>query len=218
MQDHNSTGVIFIGPPGCAKSAIAKAAGNEAEIPTITFDLSGMKASLVGESERRMSMGLNIVTAVSQGRALFVATCNSIEALPPELRRRYTFGTFFFDLPDEEERMAIWRIYLHRYDLPAQPIPVSVGWTGAEIKMCCELAWRMDTDLIEASSYIVPVAQSAPDRIQRLRDQANNRFISASYPGLYQHGKAVVREVEPLGDGRGDGIDSSEVRRDLFGA
>jgi hypothetical protein len=30
-----------------------------------------------------------------------------ISSLPPELRRRFTLGTFFFDLPCVEERQAI---------------------------------------------------------------------------------------------------------------
>jgi len=53
-----------------------------------------MKGSLVGESERRLRAALSVVDAVSQGQALFIATCNSIGALPPELRRRFTLGTF----------------------------------------------------------------------------------------------------------------------------
>ena len=45
MQDQEAQGCLFLGPPGAAKSAVAKAAGTTAGIPTIAFDLSSMKAS-----------------------------------------------------------------------------------------------------------------------------------------------------------------------------
>lgn len=63
MQDDNVSGCIFIGPPGCAKSAIAKGAGKEGGIETIEFDISGMKGSLVGESGRNMRNAIKTVRA-----------------------------------------------------------------------------------------------------------------------------------------------------------
>ena len=119
MQDNAATGCIFIGPPGAAKSAMAKATGNEAGIPTISLDIGSMKGSLVGESEQRFRTALKVVDAVSQKRSLFIATCNSIGILPPELRRRFTFGTFFFDLPVKSEREAIWTLYRAKYGVAA---------------------------------------------------------------------------------------------------
>jgi len=112
MQDREADGAVFIGPPGAAKSAAAKATGGTAGIPTIAFDLPAMESSLVGASTERLRTALQIIDAVSQGRMLFIATCNSIASLPPELRRRFTLGTFFFDLPTADERETIWGIYL----------------------------------------------------------------------------------------------------------
>lgn len=187
MQDKNADGVIEIGVPGGAKSAIAKAAGNEGGIPTIVLDFSGMKASLVGESGANLRNGLKVIEAVSQGRALFIATCNSIEALSAELRRRFTLGTFFFDLPSEEERELIWKLYLSKFGISQKDSrPRDDGWTGAEIRTCCKLASQMRRTLKEAAAYIVPVSKSAGDRISSLRSQANGRFISASYEGFYE--------------------------------
>lgn len=163
MQDHGAAGCIFVGPPGAAKSAVAKAAGNEAGIPTIQLDLGAMKGSLVGASEQNLRAALKVITSVSNGRSLWIATCNAIGDLPPELRRRFTLGTFFFDLPDAEERIAIWGIWAGRYGLSLHGekrgrnrsewvIPDDAGWTGAEIKQCCftpdhallgsDLRWR----------------------------------------------------------------------------
>jgi len=112
MQDHNATGSIFIGPPGATKSMLAKAIGSEAGIPTVALDFDGMQSSLVGTSGENLANALKVIEAISRNRVLFIATCNSIGALPPELRRRFTLGTFFFDLPSTEEREVIWDIYL----------------------------------------------------------------------------------------------------------
>src|SRR5881392_3626665 len=153
----------FIGPPGGAKSATAKATGNTARIPTIAFDLAAMESSLVGASTERLRTALKIMDAVSQGRSLFIATCNSIVSLPPELRRRFTLGTFFFDLPSAEEREAIWKIYLAKWNIDGER-PNDEGWTGAEIRECCRKAWRLNLSLKESAEYIVPVSRSAADQ------------------------------------------------------
>jgi hypothetical protein len=184
MQDRSADGVIFIGPPGAAKSAVAKAAGATASVPTVAFDLSAMQNSLVGGSGERLRAALQVVDAISQGRSVWIATCNSITSLPPELRRRFTLGTFFFDLPSVEERQAIWKIYQERWSLAGDQ-PDDEGWTGAEIRECCRKAWRLNLSLKESADYIVPVSRSAADQIESLRRQASGRFLSASRPGVY---------------------------------
>jgi len=184
MQDRGADGVIFIGPPGAAKSAVAKAAGATAGIPTVAFDLAAMQSSLVGGSGERLRAALQVVDAISQGRSLWIATCNSITSLPPELRRRFTLGTFFFDLPTVEEREAIWNIYENRWQLTGER-PDDDGWTGAEIRECCRKAWRLKLSLRQSAGYIVPVSRSAADQIEGLRRQASGRFLSASQPGVY---------------------------------
>lgn len=184
MQDRGADGVIFIGPPGAAKSAVAKAAGSTAGIPTVAFDLSAMQSSLVGGSGERLRSALQVVDAISQGRSLWIATCNSITSLPPELRRRFTLGTFFFDLPSAEEREAIWKICRERWGISSEQ-PDDDGWTGAEIKECCRKAWRLKLSLQQSAGYIVPVSRSATDQIETLRRQASGRFLSASRPGVF---------------------------------
>lgn len=188
MQDHAAAGMIFIGPPGAAKSAIAKAAGSEGGVPTIQLDLGAAKGSLVGQSEQQLREGLKVITAVSNSKSLWIATCNKIADLPPELRRRFTLGTFFFDLPDAEERRSIWDIYERKYETEhrEEALVNDEGWTGAEIRQCCEIAWRLNCSLDEAAEFIVPVSRSAADSIRRLREQAHGRFLSASYPGVYR--------------------------------
>jgi SpoVK/Ycf46/Vps4 family AAA+-type ATPase len=202
MQDREVDGSVFIGPPGSCKSATAKATGGTAGIPTIAFDLPAMESSLVGASTERLRTALQIIDAVSQGRMLFIATCNSIASLPPELRRRFTLGTFFFDLPTAEERATIWKIYLKKYGVSGE-LPNDEGWTGAEIKECCRKAHRLAISLAQASRYIVPVSRSAAEQIKALRQMASGKFISASTPGIYRYeeqsaavGRRVMRELE----------------------
>lgn len=191
MQDNNSSGMIFVGPPGAGKSVVAKAIGAEAGVPTIAMDLGGMKDSLVGSSEARVRNALKVISAVGAGRVLFVATCNKIGGLPPELRRRFTMGTFFFDLPDAEERKVIWDLYCKQFKLAAQPMPQDEGWTGAEIKQACVLAHRLGLPLKDTPQFIVPVAKAAAEELEALRRQAHNKFLSASKPGLYSQAAAV---------------------------
>jgi hypothetical protein len=198
MQDRGAAGLIFVGPPGTAKSAVAKAAGAEGGIPTLRFDLGATKGSLVGESEQKVRQALKVIDAVSDGRGLWIATCNKVAVLPPELRRRFKFGTIFFDLPDEDERAAIWRIYRRKYDLPADdPLPADAGWTGAEVETCCQLAWQLRIPLREAAGYIVPVSQAAPEAIEELRRQAEGRYLSASSAGVYR--RPTPPEPKPAG-------------------
>lgn len=189
MSDNEATGSLFIGPPGAAKSALAKAIGNEVGLPTLCLDIGGLKASLVGESEKNMRQALRVITAISGGKSLWVATCNRIAILPPELRRRFSLGTFFFDLPSEEERVIIWQLYLSRYPLDATQIgdfPDSTDWTGDEIRRCCMVAYRLGCTLREAADYIVPVAVAGKAQLAKLREEADGCFLSASTRGFYR--------------------------------
>ena len=195
MQDHDSNGVLSIGHPGVAKSDIAKAFGNEAGIPTIQLDLGNAKGSLVGESNANMRTILKVIEAVSQGRALWIATCNDINGLPPELRSRYTFGTFFYDLPTTAERALIWNIYFEKYGITDRAKPYDGGWNGREIKNCCRLAHDLQVPLKEAATFISPMSTSAPERISNLRKEADGRYISAAYAGNYKMPAETEMEI-----------------------
>jgi hypothetical protein len=189
MEDTEADGAIFLGPPGAAKSFVAKAVGNEAGVPTIRLDLGAMKGSLVGESEQRLRTALKVITAVGGGRAFFIMTCNKLVALPPELRRRYTSGIWFFDLPDREERDAIWPLYINKWKLDSKQREAvqDHNYTGAEIRNCCRTAFRQRRTLADAARFIVPVAVSGAAEIEGLRKQADRKYLSASRPGLYEY-------------------------------
>ena len=126
--------------------------------------------------------------------AFVVCTANDVAKLPPEFARARRFdGTFFLDLPGRAERQAIWRMYLAGYGLdPGQRRPRDTDFTGAEIKSCCRLAALLDVPLVEAAQNIVPVAVTAGESVERLRNWASGRCLSADRPGLYTRGTAAA--------------------------
>lgn len=201
MQNERAQGILLYGPAGTGKSNIAKATGNEAGVPTIELDFGGMKHEHVGGSEARIRAALKVIKAIGQDRLLFIATCNSMTSLPPELRRRFKSGTFFMDLPTKSERMKIWAIFQKRHAIRASncPIPNDASWTGAEIEQCCEYASSFGVSLKEASQYIVPVAVSASEIVEGLRRNSSGKFISASYAGMYQFKDSEEKPGVPIG-------------------
>lgn len=194
MEDNSWKGFLAIGYPGTGKSALSKAMGNLGGVPTIEIDLGAMKGSLVGESEAMVRAAMKVIKAVAGDGALFVGTCNRITddmgrtLLPPELLRRFAYGKWFFDLPSEADRDRIWSLYRSRFELGGLETPNGVddaGWTGAEIKTCCEIAWRLDCPLSEAAKYIVPFAASNAGLVQQLRESAHEKYLSATEEGVY---------------------------------
>ena len=115
-------------------------------------------------------------------------TCNDISKLPPEFSRAERFDSIFFlDLPGAAQKGKIWDIYLRMFELdPNQPKPKTDDWTGAEIRACCRLGGTMDVPLVEAAQNIVPVAVTAAESVERLRDWASGRCLNADTPGIYQ--------------------------------
>lgn len=198
MQDENIPGITLIGPPGTGKSAIAKAAGGMSKAEVIAIDLGAMTGSLVGESQRKIRQAVSVFKTVSQGAGLFIATCNKIASLPPELRRRFSLGTFYVDLPTAEERKVIWPVWLKAYGIKDRELPEDEGWTGAEIKACCDIAARTGKPLKESACYIVPVCRSSAKQIDELRSMANGRFISASSQGVYRKGDEAESEFKTV--------------------
>lgn len=196
MQDYGLSGWLEFGPAGASKTVFAKALAAELKIPLLMCDLGAMKASLVGESERKIRAAMRVFLSVSNGRGMIIGTCNKFINLPPELRRRFTNGLWFFDLPTADEQELIWPIYLKKYGLKGKPKFNYAGWTGAEIKACAETAWRFSMSLEEASRFVTPVCKSAADVIKQMRGQADGKFISAGKPGFYQQTSTISTEVE----------------------
>lgn len=187
MEERGANGMIALGPPGSGKSMCSKALGTMLNVPIIRLDVGAVKGSLVGETETNIRNLLKVVEALA-GRTFWIASCNNEASLPPELRRRYREGVWFFDLPTADERATIWKLYLKKFDLPANsPLPNDEGWTGAEIRNACERAYDLQITPKTAGKWIVPVARSAAEQITKLRANAEGRYVSASYEGAYRY-------------------------------
>jgi hypothetical protein len=106
-----------------------------------------------------------------------------------------------FDLPTPEERAQIWPIHLKRWKLwdRQYELPPDEGWTGAEIRNCAMVAYRTRRSLREAAMFITPQARIDAENIDKLRQQANGRYLSASYPGFYQYNRmAAAPAIAPV--------------------
>jgi len=208
MEQNHWPGMILVGPPGTGKSRFAETFCNEAGVPGLAADFGDTEEKWVGSSEANLRNMFRVAKRVGRGRVFVVLTCNSLRGIRPQLMRRFRRGTFFFDLPNAEEREAIWQYYLKLYGLdPEQPRPDDKGWAGAEIRECCDSAWNCGTTLVESAQFIVAVSQSRAKEIRDMRREAHGRFLDASRPGPYVYDaerseamEQVLRHIDLSGD------------------
>ncbi|NEP17283.1 MAG: AAA family ATPase [Leptolyngbya sp. SIO4C1] len=123
-----------------------------------------------------------------------VATANDLSQLPPELLRKGRFDEIFFvDLPDIEDRAAIFQIHLSRhrqdpvnFDLPTL-VQITDGFSGAEIEQAIITSLykaiyeqrSVSTELlIEEVKGTVPLSVSRREDIHHLRNLARERFVT----------------------------------------
>jgi hypothetical protein len=81
--------------------------------------------------------------------------------------------------------------YTAKYQIGG-PRPQDDNWTGAEIKECCRKAYRLRMSLVESAAYIVPVAPSASEQRENLRQQSSGKYLSALHPGVYEYNKIAL--------------------------
>ena len=150
-----------------------------------------------GEGDGGVSRRLyaTLLTWLQEKRApvFVVATANDVFALPPELLRKGRFDELFFvDLPDLEEREAIFVIHLRqrkqdplRFDLLAL-VEASGGMSGAEIEQAViaglyralHAKTPLSTELLLAEiRETVPLSVTRREDLERLRQLARERFV-----------------------------------------
>ncbi len=138
----------------------------------------------------------------SSARVFVVATANDVSQLPPELLRRGRFDELFFvDLPTEEERRDIIRLYVESGQLAEldpslleELVQGSEGFAGADleaaIKEVVEEAFlhgdaSVGADLfISSFRNIVPLSKTSPERIEAIRGWGRERAVPASGKSL----------------------------------
>src|SRR4030043_2449485 len=125
-------GILLTGVPGCGKSLICKAIAGSWKFPLIRFDPSKIYSAALGASEKTLFDSLELVRIASP----CVLWIDEI---------------VFIDLPDEKERLSIFKILFQKYGLNLSIDPefllFSGGFSGAEIEQavvdtCYEALFR----------------------------------------------------------------------------
>ena len=188
---------LFLGVPGSAKSHTAYCLGGEFGRPVINYSIPGMEHEHVGMSAKHQRTAHKVLDAISDGKIWLIATANSLNGLPAELVSRFQVGgIFFFDAPDDEEKLGILKLKIAKYGLnPDQQMPDMTNWTGRDVDNCARKADTLGISLVEASEYIVPLLQSHKEQMDNLRQSASGRYLSANKPGTYEYKPAVVKPV-----------------------
>lgn len=134
----------------------------------------------------------------SSARVFLVATSNDISTLPPELLRKGRFDEIFFvDLPDEDERAEIIRIYYRKYvgedvpeDLVKELVTLSAGFAGSDISaalhevgVALELPGAdhaRDPEFVKANfTNTMPLSRTNPEQIEEIRTWGRERAVPA---------------------------------------
>lgn len=126
-----------------------------------------------------------------------VATANDINNLPAELLRKGRFDEMFFvDLPTEEERSEIIKLYMAKYlnvkvsdEFINQLVGLSKGFAGSDIESSIrEIAYQVVANniqltpniFIDTFSKTVSLSKTNPEKIEKIRVWGKEHAISAT--------------------------------------
>jgi len=167
-------------------------------IDEIDKGFSGSGGSGSGDSGvTRRVFGTVISWMQERRRPVFlVATANQVGHLPPELLRKGRFDEIFaIDLPSDKERESIFTIHLakksrdpKRFNLP-KLAAATEDFTGSEIETVLDEAMfnafdenrEVETDdIVKAAHSTTPLAKTAKEQIDAIREWAKSRARFAS--------------------------------------
>ena len=172
-------------------------------IDEVEKSMGGAQSSNVSDSgitQRILGAILSFMNDNDSG-VYVIMTSNDISQLPPEFTRKGRIdGIWYFGLPSDEERKAIFRIHFGKVkrDVPDEIIDIAVAhskdFTGAEIEGCvqdilmsayerCKKTGEnviTEEDVIAACEGTVPVARSSREKINALERYCRNHFNMAS--------------------------------------
>jgi AAA+ superfamily predicted ATPase len=124
------------------------------------------------------------------------ATANQIDQLPPELLRKGRFDEIFFtDLPDEKERVEIFKVHIGKRNHDPMKFKLvdlskaTTGFSGAEIEQVVASGMYTafnqkrkfnDLDLYREISKTVPLSTTMSEQIKEIKRWADKRAVRAS--------------------------------------
>jgi len=167
-------------------------------VDEIEKGFSGVGSSNVSDAGTAARVFGSFITWLQEKQApvFVIATANSVEHLPPELVRKGRFDEIFFvDLPDAQERTAIWQIHIKKRNRNAAEFDphtlamASDGLSGAEIEQAviAGLYEAFDRgrplemgDLLDVLQDTVPLSRMMAEEIDALRVWALQRARRAS--------------------------------------
>jgi hypothetical protein len=171
----------------------------------------GFSAGGDGGTAQRMIGQFLFWLQESTSKVFIVATANEVHTLPPELLRKGRFDELFFvDLPDEQDRDEIIRLYALRYlqydlppDISADLVKLTEGFSGSDIDAAIhELASTRfangqsgtppDDDIRAYIQNVVPFSQTNPEEVAAIRSWGMGRCVPAG----------VSRQSEPTATSR----------------
>jgi len=150
-----------------------------------------------GTTVRTMGQFLKFLSDRPEG-IYVVATCNDIQAIPPEYLRaeRWDTAPFFVDLPTEEERESILNYYKKVFEVEGDiQAHDTEGWSGAEIKSLCRIAAMMGKRLEDTKDFIVPISKTMEGPINELRRWAVGKTLMANSAKRVLESDVKITEV-----------------------
>ena len=141
-------------------------------------------------------LGIFLDFLQSERAGIFVCgTTNRIDGLPMEIMRSGRFdAVFLIDLPNREERHAVFKVLFDKYGVPEIGVSEALldrteNFSGAEMEQaiietlydCTEKAPN-ELDLLRAIKGIVPLATTMAEALSGMRDWCFSRTRNASYP------------------------------------
>ena len=162
---------------------------------------SGTKSSGTSDGGTTARVFATFLTWLQEKRSpvFVIATANDVSMLPPELLRKGRFDEIFFvDLPNKDERKAIFDIHLRlrgrdpeQFDL-GKLVRASSGYSGSELEEVIVIALYnaydqglgetdITTDMmLQALAEIIPLSQTMRERLTDMREWARSRARLAS--------------------------------------
>lgn len=193
---------VFSGAFGPPEQAFSRAIATIEAISPAVLWIDEIESGMIGVKEGASGPASRIfatfLTWMQEKESLvFVAaTANRIDLLPAEFIRKGRFDqVFFVDLPDEEERKAIFAVHLrrkgaelNRFDLVVLA-KSTVDWNGAEIEQAIyagaieafnENQPLSQNHIIRIVTRTIPLSRTMTEQIKYIKSWAHTRALNAS--------------------------------------